>query len=130
MNRIFKISLIFLAIIFSTLLIFEGGNESVDKGFSEKTMEGEVVVTALPVITDSGMNIFISMDTHTGDLGENLKDVSYIRTDKGEYRPIDWVGDYPGGHHRSGKLVFEGSFEKFTFYIDSIGGENKKFKWD
>ncbi len=129
MDKTFKLSLIFLTVVFAGLLIFEimGGN-SVDNDFLEKTVEGEVTVTAQPVITDSGMDIFTSMDTHTVDLEEDLKETVYIEVDGNKYEPVEWVGDPPGGHHRSGRIVFGEEFSEFILHM-TIGGENKKFNW-
>ena len=129
MDKTFKFSLIFLVVVFVGLLIFEtmGGN-SVDNDFLEKMVEGEVTVTAQPVVTDSGMEIFTSMDTHTVDLEEDLKETAYIEVDGNKYQPVEWIGDPSGGHHRSGSIIFEEEFNEFILHM-TIGGENKKFNW-
>ena len=51
-----------------------------------------------------------------------------VKVDGREYRPAEWIGDPPGGHHRSGNLIFEEEFNEFILHI-AIGGENKKFNW-
>ena len=129
MDKTFKLSLIFLTVFFAGLLVFEVmDSESIDNNFSEKRVDGKVVVTAQPTITESGMEIFISMDTHTVDLEEDPQETAYVEVDGLEYEPIEWIGDPPGGHHRSGSLIFEEGFSEFILHM-TIGGENKKFNW-
>jgi hypothetical protein len=49
----------------------------------------------------------VSMNTHVGDLDFNLTENSKLKDSHGTiYAPIAWVGDSPGGHHRSGTLTF------------------------
>lgn len=49
----------------------------------------------------------IVMDTHSIELDNDLME-SVILTAAGvQYQPLRWEGDPPGGHHRSGKLVFK-----------------------
>ncbi len=49
----------------------------------------------------------IRMNTHSGDLSQNLVAVCTLKDSNGrEYRPTSWDGSPPGGHHRSGVLEF------------------------
>ena len=130
MNKTFKLSATFLFIIFAALLFFRtnGGDKNID--FPEKIdSEGEVTVSAQPTASNSGMEIIVLMDTHTVDMEESLEEVSYLESNGDRYEPIEWIGDPPGGHHRSGSLFFDKEFTNFTLHIESIGGEHKKFNW-
>ncbi len=131
MKSILKIATITFILVFVGLLIMEITESPEERTeFERKTDDyGEVVVSAEPTNTKNGLEIVLNMDTHTVDLSEDLKDVSYLRSNGDEHRPIEWLGDPPGGHHRSGRLIFENDFDDFTLYIESIGGENKKFNW-
>lgn len=68
----------------------------------------------------------VSLDTHTGSLDQDLVSVVRLVDDKGnEYKPIKWMGDPPGGHHREGILQFkslESNITSITLKINS--GEN------
>lgn len=49
----------------------------------------------------------VVLDTHSVALTQDMRDVSVLSGgDDGEYKPIAWEGDPPGGHHRKGVLVF------------------------
>ncbi len=130
MSKTFKLSAALLIIVFTALLVFEGVGKETGSSFSRKINdEGQVTVNVEPIISDSGMEIVIFMDTHTVDLEENLKEVSYIESNGQRYDPVEWIGDPPGGHHRAGSLIFKNEFSDFTLHIESIGGESKKFNW-
>ena len=50
----------------------------------------------------------ITLDTHAGDLGDDLTQVSELRDGAGNrYQPLAWEGNAPGGHHRKGVLRFQ-----------------------
>ncbi|MBI3980737.1 hypothetical protein HY345_01945 [Candidatus Microgenomates bacterium] len=49
----------------------------------------------------------INLDTHTGNLDQDLVDIARLVDDKGnEYKATTWEGAAPGGHHREGVLKF------------------------
>lgn len=49
----------------------------------------------------------IVLETHSQDLGDDLKAVSWlIGEGGGRLAPTAWEGDPPGGHHRKGVLRF------------------------
>ncbi|KKU03412.1 MAG: hypothetical protein UX99_C0018G0010 [Candidatus Amesbacteria bacterium GW2011_GWB1_47_26] len=71
----------------------------------------------------------VSLDTHSGDLNQDLVKIATLRDDKGKvYRPISWEGDPPGGHHRKGTLSFQSVNPKPAQIILQI--EERKFIWD
>jgi len=76
----------------------------------------------------------IRINTHSGDLSQNMIEVSMLRDDKGrEYRPVRWEGSPPGGHHRRGVLEFpsfEGKSKKITLIIRDIANVPERlFEW-
>ena len=77
----------------------------------------------------------VSMNTHSVDLGVDLIAVSTLTDDQGkEYRPVNWDGTGPGGHHRSGVLEFpalEGTPKSVTLVIRDIARVPERiFQWD
>lgn len=49
----------------------------------------------------------ISLDTHTGNLDQDLVSIVRLVDDKdNEYKALEWEGDPPGGHHREGIVKF------------------------
>ncbi len=70
--------------------------------------EGGVTIAVTPKETAAGIFEFeIVLDTHSVELSYDLTKISVLRDENGqEYRPINWEGDPPGGHHREGTLIF------------------------
>jgi protein-S-isoprenylcysteine O-methyltransferase Ste14 len=46
------------------------------------------------------------IDTHQGDLSFEMTEVATLEAGGEAYKPIRWEGSPPGGHHRSGILIF------------------------
>lgn len=102
--------------------------------FSTKTnSEGNVSVMATP-IDQSDWSFEITLNTHSVDINEDLAQVSILTDENGnEYKPIEWRGDPPGGHHRKGVLSF-GEItprpQSITLFISQVGGiDERKFEW-
>ncbi|OHA13379.1 MAG: hypothetical protein A2909_01765 [Candidatus Tagabacteria bacterium RIFCSPLOWO2_01_FULL_39_11] len=96
---------------------------------------GAVTVAVTPVVNLSDWSFRITLDTHSADLIEDLKEVSAIKDEKGsEYKPIKWDGDPAGGHHRSGILRFgeiTPAPQSVVLVIRQIGGiAERKFEWE
>lgn len=76
----------------------------------------------------------ISMDTHSVNLDAyDLRKLTVLRDDKGgEFIPADW-STAPGGHHKSGKLVFahpDQSAKTFELLIRDVAGVNERvLRW-
>lgn len=50
----------------------------------------------------------VSMNTHTGDLGDDLsRTAALVDTAGKQYPAVAWEGDPAGGHHRKGVLQFK-----------------------
>lgn len=102
--------------------------------FSTKTnSEGNVSVMVTP-IDQSDWSFEITLNTHSVDINEDLAQVSILTDENGnEYKPIEWRGDPPGGHHRKGVLSF-GEItprpQSITLFISQVGGiDERKFEW-
>ncbi len=76
----------------------------------------------------------ISMDTHSVNLDTyDFKQLALLRDGKGsEFSPIEW-SSAPGGHHRSGKLVFahpDQSAKTFELVIRNVAGVSERvLRW-
>lgn len=85
--------------------------ESQTSGFEMKTSdENSVSVGVTPLVLSTGQSprFKVAFDTHTGDLGFKVEDISSLTDDKGRLvAPARWSGSPPGGHHISGELDFD-----------------------
>ncbi len=68
-----------------------------------------VTIKATPtVLTGERWSFEIELETHSGDLSDDLvKSASLVADDGAALSPLDWRGDPPGGHHRKGTLEFK-----------------------
>lgn len=99
--------------------------------------ENRVRVDVVPVQLGFGKSakFEIRMNTHSGDLSQDLVSVSTLKDDSGgEYRPVDWQGSPPGGHHRKGVLEFpalNGNTKSVTLVIRGVANVPERiFKWN
>jgi len=99
--------------------------------------ENRVWVDVVPVQLESGKSakFEIRMNTHSGDLSQDMVSVSTLKDDSGrEYRPVEWQGSPPGGHHRTGVLEFpvlNGNTKYVTLVIRDVASISERiFKWD
>ena len=68
---------------------------------------GAVEVSASPLqVSDRAAAFKISLDTHSGDLGVDLKKSATLTVDATDWPVASFDGDGPGGHHREGTLRF------------------------
>ena len=96
-----------------------------------------VRVDVVPVQLEFGKTakFEIRMNTHSGDLSQDLVSVSTLKDDSGrEYRPVDWQGAPPGGHHRTGVLEFpalNGNAKWVTLVIRDVANVPERiYKWN
>ncbi len=92
-------------------------------------------VTPLSLDKDSDWTFEIVLDTHSGDLSEDLLTVAALADDSGKiYLPKAWEGAPPGGHHREGILVFTPVSpypSSATLIIKNVAGiPERSFSWD
>jgi hypothetical protein len=78
--------------------------------FTQSSSEQGVTVKATPKPAGSDSTRWefaIVLDTHTGDLGDDLpKTATLVTPDGRSFKPAAWNGAAPGGHHREGVLEF------------------------
>ena len=77
----------------------------------------------------------VRMSTHSVELGEDMIAVSELKDDQGQgYRPVNWQGSPPGGHHRKGVIEFpelKGNPGSVTLIIRNIANVPERvFKWE
>lgn len=89
-----------------------------------QTVEGGQVTVAVTWNgPDAGPDFHVVMDTHAVDLdGYDLRQLTLLRTSRGEeIQPIDWTAP-PGGHHRVGSLRFPATGPSGRPVIEPGGG--------
>ncbi len=98
--------------------------------------QAEVTVLVTPIILKAGEapKFDIAFNTHSVDLGFNPADRASLSDDRGQTITVSkWVGSTPGGHHRSGKLDFNGKLEpdvlSVTLTLKNIAGIDRVFTW-
>jgi len=102
---------------------------------SRSNNEKSVRVDVSPVALSQGQSVVftIRLNTHSVPLEQDLAAVSELRDDQGRtYKALRWEGSPPGGHHRSGKLIFPelaGPVGALTLVIRDIGGIERTFEW-
>ena len=72
------------------------------------TNEGAVAVKVTPRTLEGAVWEFeLAFDTHSQELNDDLqKSATLLGSDGRPLAPLEWKGDPPGGHHRSGLLRF------------------------
>lgn len=95
---------------------------------------GGITFTVTPVDfnADSEVKFEVSIDTHSGSLDFDPAKISLLEDDLGnQYQPSSWDGSAPGGHHRSGVLIFP-AIGKSTAKIKLIinDGSQRVFEWE
>lgn len=102
----------------------------------QSNRQNSVRVDVQPVQLKPGQPVKfeIRLNTHSEDLGQDLIAVSALEDNNGrKYRPIDWDGSPPGGHHRQGVLAFpalDGTPASITLVIRDIAAIPARiFKW-
>jgi hypothetical protein len=76
----------------------------------------------------------VRMSTHSVELSQDMVAVSLLKDSNGqEYRPENWKGSPPSGHHRSGTLEFsaiKGNPSSVTLIIRNIANVPERvFTW-
>lgn len=107
------------------------------KYITQKNVGGNVTVAATPEIVTIGRQprFKLTFDTHSVDLAFDIATVSKLTDDTGKiYGVARWEGTPPGGHHRTGMLVFQ-ELLKSTKYVDLIitnvsGIPERKLRWN
>ncbi len=90
-----------------------GGGPAGSAGAARRNSGGSVTIDVTwenPQQTDGALTFSVAMDTHSVELdGYDLAKLAVLRNDRGqEVKPRRWDAP-PGGHHRSGVLIFPSS---------------------
>lgn len=102
-KRLFKvIGILFLAAVLGSVTSAWAYEKSAHNGNGVR-----VTVKPTALASDKAVTFDIRLNTHSVELDQDLIAVSELRDDKGRtYRPDQWKGSPPGGHHRKGTLIF------------------------
>lgn len=127
-----------LTIVFNRSQLFGNAQQtpSVDTLQTQTKIEGPVTIVVTPLSLSAGQKIrfSVNLDTHSGDLSEDMTKISVLLDDNGrEIAPVSWTGDPPGGHHRKGELVFPArSFlpRVLTLRIQNNTIGAQEFRWN
>ncbi|MFA4831174.1 MAG: hypothetical protein WC862_02650 [Patescibacteria group bacterium] len=99
--------------------------------------QGEVTVEVRPIKIEPNApwQFEASFDTHSMELDDDLTEQSVLADDQSNYfPPINWTGDEPGGHHRSGILIFDPIDpmpKQIELKIKDVGDISERlFVWD
>jgi len=97
----------FLSLIITFFLVNLAIDASAYKAQSDNQNGVRVDVRPVQLLPGKPPKFEIRMNTHSGDLSQDLVAVCTLKDGSGrEYRPLNWNGSPPGGHHRSGVLEF------------------------
>ena len=93
----------------SAILFVATGAQAASNLAPQSSREGGVSVQVTPrTMSGSVWEFEFSLNTHSGDLSEDLAKAVVLVADGGQsYAPAAWEGAPPGGHHRKGVLRFK-----------------------
>lgn len=111
-------------------------SSNANKWESKIDEQAEVTVEVMPLDLSpqaSEWKFSIIMDTHTVSLDQDLINAAILIDDGNkEYKPLNWEGSPPGGHHRSGTLAFKAivtTSKSIKLRISGVGGVDRNFTW-
>ncbi len=149
-NKIFFIIILAIIVLFVLFNWRKNANNSVSSSSIPKTTNSQktklqtklneqanVSVSVTPKVLESGKapQFDVQFNTHSVNLSFNLSSIAFLRDDKGIiYKVSNWQGSQPGGHHRSGTLIFIEPLGKTKFvelvFKDIAGVSERVFRWD
>lgn len=95
--------------------------------------QNNVEVEVAPSFGENAAEFEIEFTTHSVDLGFKVEEIATLLDSQGnKYSPLKWVGSAPGGHHRSGKLLFGPVPKDATFValkLSGVAGVDREFEW-
>ncbi len=124
----------FVSLVMLLFLVNLAADASAYQTKSNKLNSVRVDVRPVQLLAGQPAKFEIRMNTHSGDLSQDLVAVCTLKDSSGrEYRPINWDGSPPGGHHRSGVLEFselgEGA-QSITLVIREVANVPERvFNW-
>lgn len=114
------------------------GERTAGAGYESITdSQGIVGITVTPLelsATASEWKFNVVLDTHSGSLDQDMLASAVLVDDSGKvYRPTNWDGAPPGGHHREGVLSFmpaASAPKQVQLKILNIEVPERNFTWD
>ncbi len=99
--------------------------------------EGQVTVKVTPLAlspTADAWRFSVQFDTHVTPLDQDLLKTAVLSGDAGQTEaPLSWQGDAPGGHHRTGVLIFKPitpAPASVTLSLQQVGSvPDRSFTW-
>ena len=135
MDLIRRVSLPSLLVMF-TLTIILGSALNADAYKRQSNRQKGVTVAVQPTQLAAGREVKfdIRMNTHSVELSHDMVSVAAIVDDNGHhYRPLNWDGSPPSGHHRRGTLQFpvlKGNPSSIKLILTGIAGVSERiFTW-
>lgn len=96
--------------------------------------QATIQVDVTPQISASQTAFSIQLTTHSGSMDFSVEQIASLSDSTGKtYFPIQWDGSPPGGHHRSGTLLFgpvSPGAQTITLSLKGIGGIDRVFSWN
>ena len=102
---------------------------------TQESYEGRVMVEVTPLAVAPGQpwRFEVSLNTHSVALDHDIAASTVLLAANGNELPaLQWTGDGPGGHHRSGILVFAAPTpapETITLKMRGVAAEERIFTW-
>ncbi len=141
----FSVGLVFAAVVSALLFVASLGTKDVAAGTAQDqalpaqvNREGQVTVKVTPQALSPAADQWrfsVQFDTHVTPLNQDLLKTAVLSGDKGEGEaPLSWEGDAPGGHHRTGILIFKPIMPvpaSVTLTLQQVGSvPERSFTWN
>ena len=131
------VSISFLFVAIKTPALNRGADEMVSLDLPARTDNRNSVsleVKPLDFVFNDPVRFSVSINTHQGNLDFDFTRISFLEDAQGNiYKPLDWEGSPPGGHHRFGVLRFpglNGKTKSIRLIIrDVYGIPERVFEW-
>jgi len=136
MEKIKRTNKTYVSAIMIILLVMGGALEAwAYKKISSRKNSVKVDVVPVQLAAGQQVKFDVRISTHSVELSQDMVAVSFLKDSNGqEYRPENWKGSPPGGHHRSGTLEFSairGNPGSVTLIIKDIANVPERvFSWN
>ena len=135
MKKITRENKTYVSVIIILLLVMGVALEAwAYKRISSKKNSVNVDVVPIQLASGQQVKFDVRISTHSVELDQDMVAVSLLKDSNGKvYRPENWEGSPPGGHHRSGTLEFstiKGKPDSVTLIISNIANVPERvFTW-
>ena len=134
---IFVVVVAVLLLVSRNVPLSSSASPSGASGLKEQTdSQGDVIVTVTPGDPSSNSQTWdfqVGLNTHSGDLNQDLTKTAELQDSQGKvYKPLQWQGPPPGGHHINGILKFPKPNpvpSSFKLTIRQVEGVDRTFTW-